>query len=89
VTLTTAQARPAVQSYTGLLTGNINVIVPTLGAFYFVSNQTTGAFTLTVKTASGTGVLIPQGTSVIVYCDGTNVVLIPTFPGYLDFQIFD
>lgn len=74
VTETSAQAQNIIQQYTGLLTGNINVIVPTTVQLYFANNMTTGAFTLTVKTASGTGILIPQGQQVILYCDGTNVV---------------
>jgi hypothetical protein len=74
VTLTTAQARPAVIQLTGLITANINVIVPTLGAFYEVENKTTGAFTVTVKTASGTGVLVPQGARTALHCDTINIV---------------
>lgn len=75
VTLTTTEAGNIIQSYTGLLTGNINVIVPTTVAIYFIYNNTTGAFSLTVKTATGTGVQVTQGKRNIVYCDGTNVVV--------------
>lgn len=74
VTLTTTEAGNIIQKYTGVLTGNIAVIVPMAVAIYFVNNATTGAFTLTVKTAAGAGVVIPQGEKVIVYCDGTIVV---------------
>lgn len=75
VTLTTTEAGNIIQSYTGVLTGNIAVIVPTAVGIYFVFNNTTGAFTLTVKTAAGTGVQVTQGKKNIVYCDGTNVVV--------------
>src|SRR5262245_24238381 len=74
VTLSTAQARPLIQEYSGVLTGNINVIVPALPALYVVYNGTTGSFSLTVKTAAGTGVAVTQTTRSILYCDGTNVV---------------
>lgn len=74
VTLTSAEAANQVQQYTGALTGNINVIVPTNVAQYFVFNNTTGAFTLKVKTAAGTGIFVAQGTRTILLCDGTNVV---------------
>lgn len=74
VTLTVTEAGNIIQSYTGVLTGSINVIVPTSVAIYFVYNNTTGAFTLTVKTAAGTGVQVTQTKKTIVYCDGTNVV---------------
>jgi hypothetical protein len=43
-----------------------------------VTNATTGAFTLTVKTAAGTGVAVTQGSASILYCDGTNVVAADT-----------
>lgn len=74
ITLTNAQANFDVQQYTGTLTGNINVIVPTAVARWYVYNNTNGAFTLTVKTSAGTGILVVQGTRTILYCDGTNVV---------------
>lgn len=74
VTLTAAEAANQVQQYTGLLTGNINVIVPTNVAEYFVFNNTTGAFSLTVKTVAGSGVTVPQGNRNLLICDGTNVV---------------
>lgn len=61
--------------FTGVLTGNRNIIVPATVQQYWVDNETTGAFTLTVKAAGGDpGVTVPQGTRIILYCNGTNVV---------------
>ena len=74
VTETSAQAENIIQQFTGALTGNIAVIVPNTVQLYFVSNQTTGPYTLTLKTAPGTGIIVTQGTNAILYCDGTNVV---------------
>jgi hypothetical protein len=74
ITLTTAEALNMIQEYTGVLTGNINVIVPAYSKLYAVYNNTTGAFTLTVKTASGSGVAVTQTKKTILVCDGTNVV---------------
>lgn len=74
VTLTAAEAANIIQEYTGILTGNIAVIVPTSIGIYYVFNNTTGAFTLTVRTAAGTGIAVTQATRTILYCDGTNVV---------------
>ena len=74
VTLSLTEAANAVQEFTGILTGNINVIEPTVVGIYYVTNSTTGSFTLTVKTSAGTGVAITQGSRTIVYCDGTNIV---------------
>lgn len=74
VTLTATEAANQIQEYTGALTGNINVIVPTSVAEYWVYNNTSGAFTLTAKTSAGTGIAVTQGTRAILYCDATNVV---------------
>lgn len=61
--------------FTGLLTGTRNIVVPTLIQQYWVDNETTGAFSFYVKTATQSpGVLVPQGRRTILYCDGTNVI---------------
>ena len=73
VTLTSAQAQSVIQQFTGLLTGNIEVIVPNTPQIYFVYNNTTGAFTLKMTTSGGTGIFVPQGSNAVLYCDGTNV----------------
>jgi hypothetical protein len=59
---------------TGVLTGNRIIVVPNTVQQYWIDNQTSGAFTLTVKTAAGTGIEVPQGAAQILYSDGTNVV---------------
>jgi hypothetical protein len=78
VALTTDQAQNAVHEYTGALTGNINVTIPdavaTGGAKWTIFNNTTGLFTLTVKTVSGTGVVVQQGQKAELYSDATNLV---------------
>lgn len=60
--------------FTGALTGNRRIIVPNTTQQYWVDNQTTGAFTLEVTTAAGSGQTIPQGESAITYCDATDVI---------------
>jgi hypothetical protein len=72
--LSGAELNRITYNFTGVLTGNRNVVVPASTQQYWVFNNTTGAFTLTVKTNAGTGVLIPQGFAAIVYCDSINVV---------------
>lgn len=74
VTLTGTEAANLLQEYTGALTGNISVIVPTATAVYDLFNNTTGSQSLTIKTAAGTGIVLAQGFRAIMYCDGTNVV---------------
>jgi len=62
---------------TGTIAGAVNVVVPdTLSKVYVIDNATSGAYTVTVKTTSGTGVTwaaADKGTK-MVYSDGTNVV---------------
>jgi hypothetical protein len=71
--LTTVQAATSIINLTGALTANINLIVPTATGKWLIANNTTGAFTVTVKTAAGTGVKVTQGIANQYYCDGTNV----------------
>lgn len=59
---------------TGALTADAALRVPAAEKVYIVENATTGAFTVTVKTVSGTGVIVPQGQRAVLLCDGTNVV---------------
>lgn len=60
--------------FTGVLTGNRNIIVPNTIQQYWVRNLTTGPYTLTVKTATTSGVSVIQLTSTILYCNGNQVV---------------
>lgn len=73
-TLSPAQFANNALRFTGALAGGRDVIVPNTTQAYYVDNQTTGPFPLTIKTAAGTGYTVPQGTRMIVWCDGTNVV---------------
>lgn len=73
-TLTPVQAMKRTITIAGTLTSNLTVVVPAWTYNWQVSNLTTGAFTVTVKTAAGSGALIPQtGTPTPVTGDGTNV----------------
>jgi hypothetical protein len=62
---------------TGTITSNVNVVIPDgIEKTYLVENATTGAFTVTFKTSSGTGATwstTDKGYK-IVYSDGTNIV---------------
>jgi len=62
---------------TGTIAGNVNVTIPdSIEKTYLVENATTGAFTVTFKTTSGTGATwsaTDKGYK-ILYSDGTNIV---------------
>jgi len=74
-TLTSTQASNTIQIYTGTLTSNQTIVVPSTVQLYAVTNNTTGSYTFTVKTSASGGatVVIAQNTSLILICDGTNV----------------
>jgi hypothetical protein len=74
-TLSGAQLNRISYNLTGALTGNRNIIVPSTVQQYWITNATTGSFTLTVKTSAGTGIAVAQNAAQILYCDGTNVVV--------------
>jgi hypothetical protein len=74
VTLTSSEQANKLIRLVGTITGNINLIVVTTPDFFVVTNSTSGSFTITVKTAAGTGVLATAGLSRTMICDGANVL---------------
>ena len=74
-TLSGVQLNRISYEFTGILTGNRSIIVPSTTQQYWVDNKTTGAFTLDVKTAAQiTPIVVLQDNRNILYCDGTDVV---------------
>lgn len=74
-TLTAAQGGTGIIELTGALTGNINLNLPAGTGTYLISNKTSGAYNITAQMTGGPGssVVLPQGTALIIYSDGTNV----------------
>lgn len=60
-------------NFGGVLTGNMVIRVPDTVQQYWVANNTTGPYTLTIANSFGTGVIVPQGSRTILYCDGVDV----------------
>ena len=74
-TLTGSELNRVAYRFTGILTGNRTVVVPATVQQYWVDNQTTGAYTLTISpSGGGAGFVISQGSRAILYCDGTDVL---------------
>ena len=73
-TLTGTELNRVAYRFTGLLTGNRNIIVPATVQQYWVDNRTTGSYTFTIKTSGGLGVTIAANQRAILYCDGTDVL---------------
>lgn len=74
VTLNANEYSANILEFTGEITANIQVIVPLTAKQWTVFNNTTGAFTVTVIGATGTGVVVGQTKRAILYADGTNIV---------------
>ena len=75
VALTLTEASNVVQKYTGALVSNQIVNQPAVVQVYYVSNSTTGAYTLTFGcVGGGTSVSVVQGQAAILFCDGTNII---------------
>jgi len=53
--------------------GGANLIVPTNTKLYFIYN--TASTAITVKTSAGTGISVPVNAKIVLFCDGTNVVV--------------
>ena len=74
VTLTSSEGSNVVQEYSGTLTSNATVVLPSTVQLYSLQNGTTGSYTVTFKTAgSGTTLTVNQGQTAFAICDGTNV----------------
>jgi hypothetical protein len=73
ITLTPAQYGKNIITLAGALTGNVQIILPFNQPLCTVINNTSGAFTVTCKTASGTGSSVMQGSFQVIYGDGTNI----------------
>jgi len=83
------QSQNAVIQFSGALSANVTVTLPTPG-YMVLENITTGAF-LVIFRAVGSGEVIstPQGSRVRVYCDGTNVRFVEGIegrPGKMEFE---
>jgi len=75
-----SNARNAVIKLIGAITGNQIVTVPDgIEKTYIIYNGTTGAFTVQIKTASGTGATFATTDKGFksVFADGTNIVDVP------------
>lgn len=75
------EARNAVLVLGGLLGAPCNVIAPSVKKVYIVRNFSNA--TVTIKTATGTGVALTNAASAVVFCDGTDFYSATTL-NYID-----
>ena len=73
----TANGKNLYYKLTGTLTANRTVTMPDGSERVFIVEDATARsasnYTLTVKTVSGTGLVLPIGSTTVLYSDGTNI----------------
>jgi hypothetical protein len=79
----TGVARNMIIECTGALTAARNLVVPANRKLYFIFNNTSGGFAVTVKVSGQTGVSVPNGAKVILASNGTDVVSITNYQAAL------
>jgi hypothetical protein len=80
--VTTADNKNRGWRFTGTLTALATITVPATHTSFVVVNDTTGGFSLTVKTSAGTGITVPNGRTAWLRCNATNVLnAFPTHMG--------
>lgn len=67
-------ARNMYLELTGTLTAARNLVVPANRKLYFIYNNTSGGFAVTVKVSGLTGVSVPNGARTILVSNGTDIV---------------
>ncbi|HQT80284.1 MAG TPA: phage tail protein [Rhodopila sp.] len=72
------QARQALYNFTGALTAACTVTLPAVPKIGWALNATTGGYTVTLTTGSGTTLSVQAGEMAFFSCDGANVIS-PTF----------
>jgi len=80
----TGVARNMVIECTGTLTAARNLIVPSNRKLYFVYNNTTGGYAVTVKVSGQTGVSVPNGAKMVLMSNGTDIVEATNYVTFAD-----
>lgn len=88
-TLTSTQAQNKLLQFIGSPSAAVTVNVPAVVAIYYIQCSYSGAYALTLKTASGTGVSLGNSDRIIAYCDGTNVVMAQTATATTNLSLID
>lgn len=68
------EARNAVLVVGGTNSQVRDIIAPLAEKLYVIRNNTVGGFAINIRASTGSSVSIPNGSTVWVYCDGTNFV---------------
>ena len=80
VVISATDAKNPIIIFTGVLTANVTVTLPTTKTDWIIDNRTTGLFTVIVKTAAGTGVIASTLVNTSIFCDGTDILEVGSPP---------
>lgn len=77
-TLTSSEASNVIMKFTGTLSSNVNIVVPSTIQVYYVQNATDGTasnYTITLKTSvsGAASATIPAGQQATLVCDSVNI----------------
>jgi predicted secreted protein len=72
-TLTASEASNVIQKYTGALTGDVTIVVPSTVQVYYILNETTNSYTVTITTGSGSTAILTAGSQATLVCDSVNL----------------
>lgn len=78
ITLTTNdgtpdQSRAAALDFSGTLTADVTITLPSVSKTYFVRENTSGSFAVILKTVGGSGLTLTQSQNTFVACNGTEI----------------
>jgi len=78
-TLTSAEASNTIQKYTGVLTGNVTIVVPQTIQVYYITNQTNGGgpgytVSFTTNVLGSSSAVVTASQQAILVCDSTNLL---------------
>ena len=69
------QARSAVLELQGTLTSSVDITIPSVSKIYYIKNNTSGSYPITLKTAATTAkTTVAQGGTAPFICDAVNVI---------------
>lgn len=75
-TLTAGESSNVIQKYTGVLSGNVTIVVPATVQVYYIINDTVGGvsnYTVTISTGLGGVATIDAGNQATLICDSVNL----------------
>ena len=67
------QSRAAALDFSGTLTADVTITLPSVSKTYFIRENTSGSFAVILKTVGGSGLTLTQSQNTFVACNGTEI----------------